>query len=98
MAINITYVRWSAIGLPSGLTINPDTGVISGTPNVQPGTYTATITVTTNYGSDSKTITIVVEVPESWKPIIAPDQIVTVTAEEEMTAYEIRGTNVKKTS
>lgn len=98
MAMNITYVRWSAVGLPDGLTINENTGVISGTPNVQPGTYTATITVTTNYGSDSKTITIVVEIPESWKPKIEPNQTITLIAGEEMTPYEVRGTNVKKTS
>ena len=38
MAKNITSVRWEATNLPTGLTINADTGVISGTPSVQPGT------------------------------------------------------------
>lgn len=96
--INITTVSWEATGLPAGLTINSSTGVISGTPNVQPGTYTATVKVTTNYGSDSKTITIIVKVPESWKPIIDPNQSINVEPNVAMTPYQVTGTNVKKTS
>ena len=41
------YVTWSAVGLPSGLSINPGTGMISGTPLAPPKTYpTVVITVT----------------------------------------------------
>ena len=98
MAKNITSVVWEATNLPSGLTINASTGVISGTPTVQPGTYTATIKVTTNYGTDTKTITINIAIPESWKPIIDPGQVVEATADEAMTAYTVTGTNVTKTS
>ena len=98
MAKNITSVLWEATNLPSGLTINANTGVISGTPNVQPGTYTATIKVTTNYGSDTKQISIVVAVPESWLPVIDPNQVINVVADEAMTAYTVTGTNVTKTS
>ena len=99
MAKNITSVVWSATGLPSGLTINSSTGVISGTPNVQPPqTITATVKVVTNYDEDSKTITIKVEVPQAWKPLITEGQVITITADEAMTAYEVKGTNVKKTS
>jgi hypothetical protein len=36
---------WSSSGLPSGLTINPSTGVVSGTPAAT-GTFNATVTVT----------------------------------------------------
>lgn len=96
MAKLITTVTWSASGLPDGLTINPNTGVISGTPTCQPGTYTATITVTTNYGSDSKTITIIVEIPEDWKPVITPGQSITIIADTAMTPYTVQGTNVTK--
>lgn len=99
MAKNITTVEWSATGLPTGLTINKDTGVISGTPNVQPpATYTPMITVTTNYGTDTKPITINIAIPEGWKPVIDPNQIVNTIADEAMTPYEVTGTNVKKTS
>ena len=39
MAMKITSVTWSATNLPSALTINASTGVISGTPTVEPSTY-----------------------------------------------------------
>ena len=62
-AVNIAYsgpvvasgdapLTWSATGLPNGLTINPGTGVISGTPanvvadNVSSATFPVTVTVT----------------------------------------------------
>lgn len=96
MAKKITSVTWSAVGLPAGLTINASTGVISGTPTADPGEYTVTITVTTNYGSDSKTMKIIIAIPESWKPKITASQTITVTAEETMTPYTVQGTNVTK--
>ena len=98
MAMKITSVTWSATNLPSALTINASTGVITGTPTVEPGTYTAKVKVVTNYGQDEKDITIVVAVPESWKPIITPNQVINVIADTAMTAYEVKGTNVKKTA
>ena len=98
MAKNITSVKWEATGLPVGLSINTDTGVISGTPGVQPGNYIATVKVTTNYGSDTKTITIVVAVPAAWLPIIDPNQVVNCTADETMTPYTVTGQNVTKTA
>ena len=96
--MKITSVKWEATGLPAGLSINADTGVISGTPTVEPGNYTATVKVTTNYGSDSKTIMIVVAIPDSWKPVIDPNQVVNTKTDEQMTAYRVTGTNVTKTS
>ena len=97
MAAAITFVRWTAEGLPDGLTINEQTGVISGTPNVTLGTYSVYVTVETNYGSDSKYINISVEAPEGWQPVIEPDQIITIMADTAM-SYEVKGTNVKKTA
>lgn len=98
MAKKITSVTWSATGLPAALTINASTGVISGTPTVQPGTYTATVKVVTNYGQDSKAVAINVAIPDDWKPVITPGQVVNTIADEVMTAYTVTGTNVTKTS
>ena len=96
MAKKITSVTWESSDLPSGLSINASTGVISGTPNVDPGTYTPTVKVTTNYGSDSKKITINVAIPESWKPVIDANQTINATAGTAITAYTVTGTNVTK--
>ena len=98
MAKNITSVTWSATNLPSGLSINTSSGVITGSTNVQPGTYTAKVKVVTNYGQDEKDITINVAVPEAWKPVIDPNQVISGTADEAITDYTVTGTNVKKTS
>ena len=94
MPKNITSVTWSATGLPSALTINPSTGVISGTPNVQPGDYVANVTVTTNYGNDTKPVTIRVGIPACWLPEIDANQIVNTIAGDVMTAYKVTGQNV----
>lgn len=45
-------VTYSATGLPAGVSINPNTGLVSGTPT-QAGTYTPTITLTNQAGSTS---------------------------------------------
>ncbi len=44
---NGDLLSWSATGLPTGLSINPSSGLISGTPSV-PGPYSSTVTVTDN--------------------------------------------------
>ena len=98
MAKNITSVTWSSEDLPAGLSINANTGVISGTPTVDPGGYRPTVKVVTNYGSDSKEIRILVGIPEDWKPIITPNQTVSATADEAMTPYTVTGTNVTLTA
>lgn len=55
--------------------------------------YSLTVTATNTYGkSDSKTIPLVVVVPESFKPVIDDDQ--TITMDEGLTVdYTIAGTN-----
>jgi hypothetical protein len=95
MPKNITSSNWSSSNLPSGLALNAATGVISGTPNVQPGVYTANVSVSTNYGSDSKPITVNVAVPDDWLPVITPNQVIYVTADESMSPYTVTGLNVR---
>jgi hypothetical protein len=48
--------------LPTGLSINTSTGLISGTPTTG-GTFNATITALNSFGSDAQTLQIVVRVP-----------------------------------
>jgi hypothetical protein len=51
---NITHFIWSESGQPTGLSINPDTGVIHGTPTV-PGTFTVTVTANDGTGAHGST-------------------------------------------
>lgn len=92
----ITSVVWSAQNLPNGLVIGESTGIISGTPT-SPGQHLVALTVTTNYGTDTKNITIIVVAPDSWKPSISSDQSLTLVAGEEMTPYSVLGTNITLT-
>ena len=52
-------ITWSSSDLPDWLSLNADTGVISGTPT-EANTYTFTVTAANAYGSDSKTFTLTV--------------------------------------
>ncbi len=56
-AMDTTPYTFSAAGLPAGISINPTTGVISGTPTAACAAGTATITVTDSYQT-TKSITI----------------------------------------
>ena len=95
MPKNITSVKWSSTALPNGLSLDSATGTVSGTPNVQPGSYSANVSVTTNYGSDSKPISVNIAVPDSWKPVIEQNQVILITADEPMTPYSVTGLNVR---
>ena len=55
----VTRVSWSAENLPDGLSLS-ESGVLSGHPTTA-GSYESTVTVTTNWGTASKTVRIVVQ-------------------------------------
>ena len=55
----VRTVRWSCANLPEGLTLSAS-GRLTGTPEVE-GEYDCVFTVTTNWGTDTKTIRIVVQ-------------------------------------
>lgn len=47
------YVTWSAVNLPTGLSIDPATGTISGTPTGVPKTYTNVVISVTDSSADA---------------------------------------------
>ncbi len=57
MPKNITSVEWQASDIPSGLAFDTATGTFSGTP-AGVGEYTVPVTVTTNYGTDTKDVMV----------------------------------------
>lgn len=68
----IRWVHWSATNLPSGLSIDPDTGYIKGLVT-SGGIYNSTITVETNNGKASATFTLSVTAYSYLTRIAAPD-------------------------
>ncbi|MEX1045088.1 MAG: DNA/RNA non-specific endonuclease [Chthoniobacterales bacterium] len=67
---------YTAANLPAGLTINTSTGLISGTPTAG-GTISTTITALNSFGSNSKTLQIIVRAPTL---AITPAQLAPFTA------------------
>ena len=60
-------LRYSASGLPAGLSINAGSGLISGTPSAS-GTSTMTVTASSEHASASATFTYAVQ-PEAGRPV-----------------------------
>ncbi len=56
---NVSGATFSASGLPAGLSIDPTTGIISGTPT-QTGVFLVTLTAANSAGSATQTLTLVV--------------------------------------
>ncbi len=59
---------YSALNLPTGITLTPNTGLISGTPGTL-GTFTAILSATNSQGSTNGSLTIVVEPPPVPLPV-----------------------------
>lgn len=69
----VTPFTWSQTGLPAGLSINPDTGVISGTPTAT-GTFPVTITVVDALGgTDSASYSVIINPLPSITTSSLPD-------------------------
>ena len=70
-ATGTSPITWSVSSgsLPSGLSLNSSTGVISGTPTSS-GSYTFSVKATNTYGSDTKSYTLTVNASSGVAPTI----------------------------
>ncbi len=64
VATNVSGATFSASGLPTGLSIDPVTGIISGT-TTQTGLFPVTLTVTNSAGTATATLVLVINAPGS---------------------------------
>jgi len=83
-------VEYSATGLPAGLTLNPATGAINGTPTVA-GTSVATLSATNNGGTGITTLTFTVA-PAGVAPVITSPLVATGTLGRPFPTYRIVAT------
>src|SRR6266568_3722428 len=89
---------YNATGLPSGLSVNTSTGLISGTPTTA-GTYTVTISATNAGGTGSATLTLTINNPPPpviTSPATATGQVgvafsYTITATNSPTSFNAAG-------
>ncbi len=79
-----TYTNWSATGLPTGLTLNASTGVISGKPTVT-GSYSVVVTVTDSAGNTDATNAFTWVVAPTLAAANQPTQYSDVTVSDSLT-------------
>jgi PKD repeat protein len=83
---------YGAAGLPAGLTVNPVTGAINGTPTAA-GVSIATISATNGVGTGTATLTITVA-PAATAPIITSSTTAPATAGTPFVTYVIAATGL----
>ena len=91
-------IIWSVSNgsLPDGLTLNKDTGEISGTPTTA-GSYTFTIKAENNYGSASKELTIDIGTTPIYSVSITPAKITLPSVTEGYDPQEPKTITIKNT-
>ncbi len=62
---------YTADGLPSGLSLDPNTGVIAGSSNAAPGTYPITLIASNSSGSGTATLNLTITAAAVAAPVIA---------------------------
>ncbi len=88
---NPAAASYSASNLPAGLSINPTTGQISGTPT-SAGTYTVPISATNSVGTTQATLTLLVTSP-SFAVFTSPAAVSAVAGQSFSTTLTTSGTN-----
>jgi carbohydrate binding protein with CBM6 domain/putative Ig domain-containing protein len=83
-----TPTSYGATGLPSALSINTSTGVISGTVQT-PGTYLVTVSATNSSGTGSATLTITVTQPLTEQPYLGT--VATIPGTIQVENYDLGG-------
>src|SRR5205823_22357 len=83
---------YNATGLPSGLSVNTATGLISGTPTVS-GSFSATLTASNGGGTGTAVLALTVNPPTPPPPPSITSSLTTIAAQNSQFRYQITATN-----